>query len=140
MVNLVVTSLVVTSLVVTDATPTGRTTARLLLADVPTPVTLRELIRHRVREEVARHNANPAERYHGLVMPTDAERELNGDRPRAPRLLDWEAQAQAALDAFAHNGFVVFVGDRQVADLDDEMTVAESDEVSFVRLVPLVGG
>lgn len=132
--------LVVRRLVVTDATPAGRTTARLLLADVPTPVTLRELIRHRVREEVARHNANPVERYNGLVVPTGSERELNGDRARSPRVLDWEAQAQVALNAFERNGFVVFVGDRQVADLDDELTLAESDEVSFVRLVPLVGG
>jgi hypothetical protein len=42
---------------VTDATTTGRDTARLLLRGVPALLTLRDLIRFRVREEVARHNA-----------------------------------------------------------------------------------
>ena len=100
------------NVVVTDATPAGKEIARLLLEDVPNPVTLRELITHRVREEVARQ----------------------------PGRLDWQAQARVALDSFVHNGFFVFVGDRQVQDLDEELTLAETDEVSFVRLVPLVGG
>jgi hypothetical protein len=38
------------------------------------------------------------------------------------------------------NGFFVFVGDRQVDDLDEVLTLAGTDVVSFVRLVPLVGG
>jgi hypothetical protein len=42
--------------------------------------------------------------------------------------------------AFGRNGFLVFVGDRQVEDLDQELTLAEADVVSFVRLVPLAGG
>lgn len=128
------------TVVVTDATPAGKETARVLLEDVPNPVTLRELIRHRVREEVARYNANPQPRFTGLVRPTDAEWTLNGYQLRRPRRLDWQAQAKAALHSFKHNGFVVFVGDRQLDDLDEELTLAETDEVSFVRLVPLVGG
>nr|WP_042185182.1 hypothetical protein [Kibdelosporangium sp. MJ126-NF4]CEL16597.1 hypothetical protein [Kibdelosporangium sp. MJ126-NF4]CTQ89052.1 hypothetical protein [Kibdelosporangium sp. MJ126-NF4] len=128
------------NVVVTDATPAGTQTARVLLEDVPNPVTLRDLIRHRVREEVARFNANPVERFNGLVAPADAEWQLNGYQLRKPRVLDWEKQAKVALHSFAHNGFFVFVGDRQVEDLDEELTLAESDEVSFVRLVQLVGG
>jgi hypothetical protein len=34
----------------------------------------------------------------------------------------------------------VFVDDRQIDDLDEELTLAETDVVSFVRLVPLIGG
>jgi hypothetical protein len=30
--------------------------------------------------------------------------------------------------------------DRQVDDLDEELTLAEADVITFVRLVPLVGG
>ena len=47
---------------VTDATASGRETARLVLERVPTPVTLRDLIRFRVREEAARYNADPVTR------------------------------------------------------------------------------
>jgi hypothetical protein len=127
-------------IVIADTTPTGTETARMLLEDVPDGVTLRDLIRHRVREEVARYNAGPSARFNGLVQPTDAERAANGYELRRPRQLDWHAQAAVALDSFQHNGFFVFVGDRQVTDLDEELTLAETDEVSFVRLVPLVGG
>jgi hypothetical protein len=127
-------------IVMTDTTASGAETARLLLDDVPSPVRLRELIRHRVREEVARYNANPAPRFNGLVQPSDAEASLNGYVLRTPRKLDWEKQAAVAIRAFSRNGFFVFVGDRQVDDLDEELTLADSDVVSFVRLVPLVGG
>ncbi|MCW5552407.1 MAG: hypothetical protein KIS67_09580 [Verrucomicrobiae bacterium] len=45
-----------------------------------------------------------------------------------------------ALDAFARNGFFVLVGDRQAESLDEAFTVTPETEVSFVKLVPLVGG
>jgi len=127
-------------IVLADTTASGMETARLLLDDVPSPIRLRELICHRVREEVARYNAHPVQRFNGLVQPTDAERTLNGYMLRAPRALDWRAQADAALRAFGRNGFFVFVGERQIEDLDEELTLAEADVVSFVRLVPLAGG
>ena len=126
--------------VVTDATVTGKETARLLLEGVSSPLTLRDLIRFRVREEMARYNANPALRFNGLVQPSQVEADLNGYRLPRTRRLDWEAQAATAIQAFERNGFFVFVGDRQVDDLDQELTLADSDVVSFVRLVPLVGG
>lgn len=124
---------------VTDASTTGGETARLLLQGVSLPLTLRDLIRFRVREEVARYNADPASGLSGLVQPSDAEARLNGYvRPRGR--LDWEAQAETAIQAFARNRFFVFVGDRQVDDLDEELALADDHVVSFVRLVPLAGG
>ena len=125
---------------IADATALGRETARQLLTGLPSPVTLRELIRFRVREEVARYNANPAPRFNGLVQPIDAEATLNGYSLTRPRRLDWEKQAVAALEAFEHNGFFVFVGDQQVDDLDEVLSLADTGVVSFVRLVPLAGG
>jgi hypothetical protein len=52
--------------------------------DVPGVITIRELIRLRVREEVARYNAQPTQRFNGLVRPADAEEDLNGYRMRRP--------------------------------------------------------
>lgn len=125
---------------IADATASGRETARQLFAGVPSPVTLGELIGFRVREEVARYNANPSPRFHGLVRPVEAEAALNGYSLARPRRLDWEEQAAAALEAFERNGFFVLVDDRQVDDLDEELALADTSVVSFVRLVPLVGG
>ena len=72
-----------------DETATGRAVGSMVF-DVPGTVTLRELIRLRVREEVARYNAQPTERFHGLVRPTGAEEDLNGYRMRTPTRVDWE--------------------------------------------------
>ncbi|MGI5237847.1 hypothetical protein [Dactylosporangium sp. CA-139066] len=122
-----------------DETATGRLVGTMEL-DVPGVVTLRELIRLRVREEVARYNARPVERFHGLVRPTAAEADLNGYLMPTPTRIDWERQADAAVAAFERNGFFVLVGDRQVEELDAELTLDEASRVAFVRLVPLVGG
>ncbi|GHA66913.1 hypothetical protein ACIQRS_29280 [Streptomyces termitum] len=50
-----------------------------------------------------------------------------------------DALAQA-LAAFARNGFLVLVGDRQIEDPDETVTVGPATEVVFLKLVPLVGG
>jgi len=122
-----------------DETAAGRAVGSIML-DVPGKVTLRELIRLRVREEVARYNAQPTERFRGLVRPTEAEADLNGYLMRTPVRIDWQRQADVAVTAFARNGFFVLVANRQVEDLDEELTLDEAADVAFVRLVPLVGG
>lgn len=126
--------------VVADATGTGTEAARLLLSGVPSPVTLRELIRLRVREEVARYNASPMARSGRRVQPAAAEEALNGYGREPPHRVEWEREADAAVRAFGRNGFFVLAGDRQVSDLDEELYLSEGDVISFVRLVPLSGG
>ncbi|MFI0407511.1 hypothetical protein [Actinomadura sp. 3N508] len=123
-----------------DETATGRPVAEFHLADLPEKMTVRELIRLRVREEVARHNARPSDRFHGLVRPDGAEAELNGYRLREPRRIDWERQADIAERAFQANGFFVLAGDRQVEDLDEEVDLTTDPDLVFIKLVPLAGG
>lgn len=101
-------------------------------------ITLRELIRSRVYQEVQDHN-------HGrgtssmLVRPNQAELSPRGSE-RKPREVDWQAQFQLAVEAFQRGQILVLVGDRQCLDLEDQVHVATSTKVTFVRLVPLVGG
>ncbi|MEV0145851.1 MULTISPECIES: hypothetical protein [unclassified Nonomuraea] len=128
------------SVIFRDETATGRALEEFSLPDVPERISARELVRLRVREEVARHNAAPSARFRGLVKPTDAEAELNGYRMRASRRLDWERQAEAAEAAFARNGFLLLVGDRQIEDLAEVIDLTADPVISFVKLVPLVGG
>ena len=122
-----------------DETAAGRAVGSIVL-DIPGAITLRELIRLRVREEVARYNAQPTRALPRLVRPTEAEEGLNGYRMPTPTRIDWERQADAAVTAFGRNGFFVLVADRQVEDLDAELSLDEASDVAFVRLVPLVGG
>ncbi|MEV0166650.1 hypothetical protein B0I32_13195 [Nonomuraea fuscirosea] len=123
-----------------DESATGRALEEFSVPGLPDLISARELVRLRVREEVARHNASPTAHFRGLVKPTDAEAELNGYRLRTARRLDWERQADATEAAFARNGFLLLVGDRQIEDLDVLIDLAADPVVSFVKLVPLVGG
>ncbi|MDH6139904.1 hypothetical protein P3T35_001904 [Kitasatospora sp. GP30] len=103
-------------------------------------LTVGELIRRRVFQEVAEYNARTPQVFQGLVQPDDAERVLNGYVLRTPRRIDPEAQTELALKAFAGNGFLVLVGDRQVTDPAEEIELALGTEVTFLKLVALVGG
>lgn len=112
----------------------------LTLRGLAQRTTLRDLIRTRVREEVARFNSEPTTQFNGLVRPVGAEEDLNGYRLEQPRRLDWEEQARVAEEAFMRNGFFVLVGERQVEELDEELDLTADTEIRFVRLTPLVGG
>lgn len=123
-----------------DESASGRPLEEFTLPGLPDRIIARELLRLRVREEVARHNAAPSPRFNGLVKPDDAEVELNGYRMRTARRIDWERQADIAERAFARNGFILLAGDRQIEDLDESIDLTADPVISFVKLVPLVGG
>jgi hypothetical protein len=93
-----------------------------------------------VCEEVAEYNRTTPEYFHGLVQPTDAERVLNGYRLRERRRIDPDAQVSRALSAFERNGFFIIVDACQMETLDQEITLRVGTEISFHKLIPLVGG
>ena len=128
------------TLTVHDTTAAGQTLHTFTLACLTERLTVRELIRARIWQEVQDHNQSQPEVFRGLVQPTDTERTLNGFKFRQPRQFDWEEQFRHALAAFDRNGFFVLVGDRQAETLDEELEVKADTEVSFVKLTPLVGG
>jgi hypothetical protein len=101
---------------------------------------LREVIRRRVFHEVAEYNARRPAAFRSLVRPAGAEVTRDGYTLSEPRHVDAEAQYLLALKAFGHNGFVVLIGDRQVDDLDADVDLPAGTEVTFLKLVPLVGG
>lgn len=108
-------------------------------------ITVRELIRERVYQEVQDFNRRENEQvFRGLVQPTDAERVLNGSRPeyrlKKHRQLDWKSQFENALESFQKNGFLILVNERQAESLDQEFVVGAGAQISFVKLTLLVGG
>jgi hypothetical protein len=126
---------------IVDETTTGAIVQRRTLTLPGTRLTARSLIELRVRDEVARFNADEQILlFQGLVQPTDTERELNGFRLRKRRPLDPDAQCSIALEQFARNGFFMLANGRQIESLDEEIAVTADSAVSFVKLVPLVGG
>ena len=103
-------------------------------------ISLREFIRRRVYQEVTEYNARQCGFFRGLVQPTDAERTLNGFRLKTVHKLDWQRHYEQAIEAFAQHRYLVLVNDRQVADLDASLTLHTGIEVTFLKLVPLIGG
>lgn len=127
---------------IVDESPGGAILHELMLtlAHPEERLTARALIERRVRAEVAAFNASSAGAlFHGLVQPTRTEAELNGYRLREPRLLDADAQCARALEAFERGAFLIVAGDHQVESLDEELALGDG-VVSFIKLVPLVGG
>jgi len=104
-------------------------------------VTVRELIRSRVYQEVQDHNARRAQTFRGLVRPEGQEAALNGPRAaQGHRPIDWKRQFDRAVEAFEKNQVLVLVDDRQVESLQEELEVGPKTTVTFLRLTPLVGG
>src|SRR4051812_28059307 len=97
-----------------DETTLGETTGELTLEFLTERVTAREIIRSRVYQEVTEYNARQAGLFRGLVQPRDAEPTREGFRLCTPRRIDWAEQYEAALAAYARNGFLLLVDEVQV--------------------------
>ena len=73
-----------------DETTTGRPTSELTLDLLSESLTVRELIRSRVYQEVddfnRRQRTNPAAPFHGLAQPTDTELKGEADACNRPRV------------------------------------------------------
>lgn len=129
-----------TTLTIRDESASGKTLRESMLELLTERVSARELIRARVYQEVEDFNRSRGAVFHGLVQPTATEATLNGYRLKTPRQLDWRAQFDRAVEAFEAGRILLLVGERQVERLEEEITVGPATVVSFLRLVPLVGG
>ncbi len=121
-----------------DVTGAGKVTGTITIESIDSRITLRDLIRIQVREEVARYNATLTGIFRGLAMPAGALPASGGFALPAGRGVEWEQQADRTLDAWAHGGFSVRVGDRWVSSLNEVLELTAESDIRFVRLVRLV--
>src|SRR5689334_23457873 len=111
------------TLTIHDETTSGKKTNTFTLDCLTERLTVRELIRARIYQEVQDYNLKEPEYFRGLIEPTDAERALNGYKLKAKRKIDWQRQYERALEAFEKNGFFVLVGEKQAESLDQDFEV-----------------
>lgn len=129
------------TLTVRDESTAGSISEPITLTFPTETITVRELIRERVYQEVQDFNrAKDQSHFKGLVQPTDAEASLNGYTLKKRREIDWKAQFERACDAYTKNRVLVLIGDRQTESLDETITITRGVDVTFLKLVPLVGG
>ncbi len=131
------------TLTVRDETPAGGVSDEWSLEFLNDTITVRELIRERVYQEVQDHNVrqHAPGPYRGLVQPEGYEQLLNGPKPGAkPRQIDWKKQFDKAVEAFDRNQVLILIDDRQAESLDQTFTIGPKTSVTFLRLTLLVGG
>ena len=110
------------TLTIRDEELTGKTLNEFSLDFLTERITVRELIRSRVYQEVKDHNAQQNQlEFCGLVQPTDTERTLNGFRMKTPRQIDWKEQFDKALEAFEQQQILILIDDHQAESLEEEI-------------------
>jgi hypothetical protein len=129
-------------MIVVDETMSGQRLRRFSIEEsLRERLSVREIIRARIWQEVQEYNAQQkAAKFEGLILPTDEEQRLNVDKAGSFKPIDWERQYQTALRGFETNCFFILIGEQQASSLDEEFVMEAETEVSFVKLVPLVGG
>ena len=128
------------TLSIRDESTTGETIHEWSLDFLTERITVRELLRSRVYQEVQDYNRKQPEVFRGLVQPTGAKRIANGFTVPDRREIDWKQQLERAIDAFEANRVLILIGDRQAASLEEEIEIKPGTGATFVQLVPLVGG
>ena len=132
-----------TTLVVRDETPAGATSNELSLEFLTETISVRELIRSRVYQEVQDYNVKQRMTgpFRGLVQPEGVERSLNRpDSQGKLRPIDWKKQFESATLAFEAGKVLILIDDRQAESLDETFTIRPDTGVTFLRLTLLVGG
>lgn len=121
-----------------DVSRSGHVLGGARVGDLPERLTIRELLRARIRGEVAAYNADPGATFAGLVQPADSIRHTDGYRMEEPRPLDPDQLITAAEEAVAADMLSFRLGAETVSDLDRELVVAEHDEVVAVLERPVI--
>ena len=108
--------------------------------------TLREVIEHIVRDEVAAYNGRERDRrlIRALSREDIAAGVTTGKVAPGGRETTGPADADqavaTAVEAFGDGLYFAFVDDQQITGLQDRVVVEPDTRVRFVRLVPLAGG
>ncbi len=131
----------IVNLKIFDETSSGDSYNETVLRLASTRICARDVIEQRVRQEVQAFNdSKKKELFSGLVQPRHAEKELNSYRLKKDKVIDADEQVEIALSAFSENRYFFLVDDRQVESLDDEFGITDDTKVSFLKLIPVVGG
>lgn len=112
-------------------------------------ISARDVVAKHVRDEVDRLNdlARCKQAEHDRVASFlvgdhlhELERKPNKPNHKGPKVLELAEEVKAALDAIETRKVIVLFDDFEVEDLDSDLTVTEQSKLTFLRLVPLVGG
>jgi len=132
------------TLIIRDQSVGGQPSKEFSLNYSAEILTVRGLIKSRIEQEVKEYNdrikLDSTTSFNGLVQPTEFEKGTNTTRSAKLDFIDWREQLERAIEAFQKNQVFVLVNDKQVEDLDEQISLDENTVICFLKLVPLVGG
>jgi hypothetical protein len=103
-------------------------------------MTAKDLLERRISEDMAAESRDNAEHLN-LIHPRNKETKLNGARTFGVATQDrLETRLSVAITALNKGTFIMLLDDRQVTSDDELVTLKENSAVTFIKLVPLVGG
>ncbi|GCF07979.1 hypothetical protein [Dictyobacter arantiisoli] len=98
--------------------------------------TLREILRSRIYQEVSEYNAQKRSQSLCLItlMPVDPP------QADAAPPVDWQTHYERAIEAFKKRRYLVLINGRQMTKLDAPVHLTDQTTITFLKLIPLIGG
>lgn len=121
-------------LTLTDETTQGSILKLLKLKVDHDSLSVRELIRLRVYQEVRAYNSQRVNCFRGLVEPFKAERVINGYILKPWRKIDPEQQFRSTLSAFRRGLFYILINGKKIENLDEYVLPKPLMKISFLKI------
>ncbi len=120
-------------LTITDETSNGSILNMLRLKVRNAPISVRELIKMRVYQEVKTYNSHRTGCFRGLVGPKKSEEVLNGYVIKPWKKIDPDRLYKNTILAFRHKRFKIFVNGNVIDDLDECVFPSPILTISFLK-------
>ena len=127
-----------TTITIRDEELSGASLGEFSLDFLTENITVRELIRSRVYQQIQDANLKGTTVFSGIVAPGETEEMLNGKKGAKPR--NWKSFYERVVKAYEKNQILVIVDDKQTESLDELVELCADTQITFVRLVLLIGG
>lgn len=127
---------VTTTIKVCDEEMSGKVLDEFAIEMLTERIDVRELIRSRVYQQVKDDNLNQLKMLPGADA-SEHEQLLN---PKTRKTIAWEPLFEKAVQAYEEGRILILVDDHQTESLDQKIEVRQGTVVTFMRLIPLVGG
>jgi hypothetical protein len=126
---------------VCDQTVGGPITHQMMIDFLTENITLRDLIKSRVYQEVKDTNAKRSISATAMFQLSATEAMLNeAQKHREFKPIEFQTEYDKAIDAFLKGRYFVLIDNHQPMDLDEMIVLHPDKKVNFIKLVYLTGG
>jgi hypothetical protein len=128
-------------IMIQDQVVGGPITHQMMIDFLTEKITLRDLIKGRVYQEVQDANARKTISGTAMFALSATESMLNEmKKPREFKPIEFQPEYDKAIEAFQKGRYFVLIDDRQPADLDEMIVLRPDTKLNFIKLVLLTGG